>query len=72
MVPASVEIRRVYVTEGCIVCNLCEDTCPEVFTVTDETSVINDAAEQFYSEKAEAIVQSAEECPVEVIKIESE
>ena len=69
---ASVDIRRVYVIEGCIVCNLCEDTCPEVFTVTDETSIINDDAEQYYVHNADAIVQSAEECPVEVIKIESE
>ena len=65
-------IARVYVIDGCIVCNLCEDTCPEVFTVTDETSIINQSAEQFYAAKAEQITQAAEECPVEVIKIDAQ
>lgn len=30
-------ITRVWIEEGCIVCNACETTCPEVFHVTEDT-----------------------------------
>ncbi len=30
-------IARVWIEEGCIVCNACETTCPEVFHVTEDT-----------------------------------
>lgn len=30
-------ITRVWIEEGCIVCNACETACPEVFHVTEET-----------------------------------
>jgi len=33
-------IKRVWIEEGCIVCNACETTCPEVFSVTEETCKI--------------------------------
>jgi ferredoxin len=30
-------IKRVWIEEGCIVCNACETTCPEVFNVTEDS-----------------------------------
>ena len=33
-------IVKVWVEEGCTVCNECESSAPEVFHVNDETSVI--------------------------------
>lgn len=33
-------ITKVWIEEGCIVCNACETTCPEVFHVTEDTCVI--------------------------------
>lgn len=30
-------ISKVWIEEGCIVCNACETTCPEVFHVTEDT-----------------------------------
>ena len=30
-------ITRVWIEEGCIVCNACETTCPEVFNVTEDS-----------------------------------
>jgi ferredoxin len=30
-------VTRVWIEEGCIVCNACETTCPEVFNVTEES-----------------------------------
>ncbi|MHC5067773.1 MAG: ferredoxin [Planctomycetota bacterium] len=33
-------VTKVWIEEGCIVCNACETTCPEVFHVTEETCTI--------------------------------
>jgi len=33
-------ITKVWIEEGCIVCNACEAECPDVFLVTDTTCVI--------------------------------
>ncbi len=33
-------ITRVWIEEGCIVCNACETTCPEVFAVTEDSCKI--------------------------------
>ena len=33
-------ITKVWIEEGCIVCNACETACPEVFLVTEDTCVI--------------------------------
>lgn len=33
-------ITKVWIDEGCIVCNACETACPEVFNVTEDTCTI--------------------------------
>ena len=33
-------ITKVWIEEGCIVCNACENECGDVFKVTDTTCVI--------------------------------
>ena len=43
-------ITKVWIEDGCIVCNACETACPEVFRVTEDTchiraEVRNDGAE---------------------------
>ena len=64
-------IKKVWIEEGCIACNLCMDLAPEVFLVTGNDSCVvkPDAAQQF-GKRADAIKQAAADCPVEVIKIE--
>jgi ferredoxin len=59
-------IKRVWIEEGCIVCGLCEATAPEVFEMEDETAVVKEGVN--FEENEEAIKESAENCPVEVIK----
>ena len=59
-------ITKVWIEEGCTVCNLCEDTCPDVFEVTDETCLIKEGADLAANE--DDIIEAAEGCPVEVIK----
>ena len=61
------KIRRVWIEEGCIICNLCEETCPQVFHVTEDNCIVkSDAA---FDGLEERIRHAAYECPVEVIKI---
>ena len=61
-------IKKVWIEEGCTVCNLCEETCPEVFEVTDETCTVKEDAD--FGPHEDAIKEAAEDCPVEVIKYE--
>lgn len=61
-------IGKVWIEEGCIVCNACEDICPEVFSMTDDTAVVNEDAD--FDEFEEQIIEAAESCPTEVIKYE--
>ncbi|MBM4118246.1 ferredoxin [bacterium] len=61
-------ITKVWIEEGCTVCNLCSDTAPEVFDVNDETCTIREGVD--LSAFEEEIIQAAEECPVEIIKYE--
>lgn len=60
-------ITRVWIEPGCIVCKLCEETCPKVFTVTATECLVNPDADL---SDAERIRHAAEECPVDVIKYE--
>lgn len=60
-------IKKVWIEEGCTACGVCEDICPEVFTVEDEATVIEGAE---FGEFENEIIEAAESCPVEVIKYE--
>lgn len=61
-------IKRVRIEEGCTLCGLCEDACPEVFELGEESSLVKEDADLAANE--ECIRQAAEECPVEVIQFE--
>ena len=62
-------ISRVWIEDGCISCGLAEDTCPQVFNLSDNTS--NTAIEGADLSSFEAkIKEAAEDCPVDVIKYE--
>lgn len=58
-------ITKVWIEPGCIVCNACEDIYPEVFDVQADTCLIRPNAPLDNGLK---ILESAEACPVEVIK----
>lgn len=66
-------IQRVWIVEGCISCNLCEDLCPEVFEVpAGDTSRVKKGHERFLKEGGDAedkLREAVESCPVEVIQI---
>ncbi len=60
-------IKKVWIEEGCTVCGLCEELCPEVFEVDDE-AVVKDGAD--FESNEDGIKDAAENCPVEIIKFE--
>jgi len=61
-------ISKVWIEEGCIVCNACEDICPDVFEVTDDICIVKESED--YKNFEDGIIEAAESCPVEVIKYE--
>jgi len=68
-------IRKVWILEGCIACNLCQDLVPEVFEVpAGSTSRTRKGHEKLLcgeSEMDERIQEAVDSCPVEVIQVES-
>lgn len=79
-------VAKVWIDEDCITCDACQDICPEVFEVTDESSQILAAVRtdgvfdrnvggsplvgNLGAELGDIIIEAAEACPVEVIKFE--
>ncbi len=66
-------VTKVWIAPGCIVCDACETTCPEVFDVQETTCIIRPEAldAEFTKPITQSIIEAAEECPVEVIKFET-
>lgn len=61
---------KVSITEDCIACGLCVDTCPEVFEMGEEFAQV--LVEEVPPDHEEAVQQAAEECPTEAILVEEE
>jgi cytochrome b6-f complex iron-sulfur subunit len=67
------EIVKVWIEDGCIVCDACESDSPEVFEVLEETCIIRPAAAAaaFTQALTPSIIIAAEGCPTDVIKYET-
>jgi ferredoxin len=64
-------IAKVWIEEGCISCSLCMDIAPDVFLVEDgEDCQIRACASALFAQQDADIRLAAEDCPVEVIKVE--
>lgn len=79
-------VAKVWIDEDCITCDACQDICPEVFEVNDESSQILAAVRvdgtfdrnvggsplvgTLGADLGDIILEAAEACPVEVIKFE--
>lgn len=65
-------VTKVWIEPGCIVCDACENTAPDVFEVLEDTCIIRPAAlaSDFTKPRTESIKDAAAECPVDVIKYE--
>jgi ferredoxin len=64
------KIARVWIEQGCVICNACETTCPSVFTVSEETASIRPGGKQLFESLRDQIEEAHDGCCVEVIKIE--
>ncbi|MEM7309466.1 MAG: ferredoxin [Planctomycetota bacterium] len=68
-------IRRVWIEEGCISCNLCEDLAPEVFEVPPGSESKTRKKYERHLKSAdvqEKVQEAADSCPVEVIQVEKD
>src|SRR5438270_4475666 len=67
------EVVKVWIAPGCIVCDSCENDCPEVFDVQEQTCIIRPpaASADFLNPLTPSIIVAAEGCPVDVIKFET-
>jgi len=67
------EIVRVWIDDGCIICDACENAAPDVFQVADDSCTIRPEAldPEFLKTRTPQIADAALECPVEVIKYET-
>ena len=54
--------------ETCIGCELCAETCPEVFEMNDDKVCVK--VDEIPEDVAETCREAVENCPVEAIQIE--
>jgi cytochrome b6-f complex iron-sulfur subunit len=66
-------VTKVWIAPGCIVCDACENDCPEVFDVQEDTCLIRPPAMniEFLKPLTPSVQVAAEGCPVDVIKYET-
>jgi len=66
-------VTKVWIAPGCIVCDSCENDCPEVFDVQEQTCIIRPPAmsADFLKPLTPSIQVAAEGCPVDVIKFDT-
>ncbi len=74
--PRAMTIRKIWIEEACISCNLCEDLVPEVFEVpAGETCRPKKGYQKHLTGDPamdERIQEAADSCPVEVIQLEQD
>ena len=63
-------ITRVWIEEGCTMCGLCSDACPEVFELDEDADTAKVIAGANLNDNEETIKEAAEDCPEDVIKLE--
>ncbi len=68
------QVIKVWIEPGCIVCDACETASPTVFEVLEDSCIVRpDALDiEFTRPLTDSIVEAAEECPVDVIKYDTE
>ncbi len=60
-------ISKVVIEDGCTSCGLCEQICPEVFSMGSDKAEVKSGADLNANE--DKIREAADSCPVSVIKI---
>ncbi len=67
------EITKVWIEDGCIVCDACETESPTVFEVLEDSCIIRPSAQSpdFTKPLTPTIIDAADGCPVDVIHFET-
>lgn len=71
--PATMPISRIWIDEGCISCNLCEDLAPAIFEVpVGADCTVRRGYRAALGDEAviEQVEEAADSCPTEVIIVE--
>ena len=61
-------MRAIVDQDLCTGCEMCVDTCPDVFEITDDIATVK--VDEIPPDAIDCAQQAAEECPVEAITIE--
>ncbi len=61
-------MRAIVDQDLCTGCEMCVDTCPDVFEITDDIATAK--VDEIPPDAIDCAQQAAEECPVEAITIE--
>lgn len=61
---------KVRIEDTCTACGLCCDTCPQVFEMGPEMAQVKVVEGEVPPEFEQAVLQAADECPVEAIVVE--
>src|SRR3954465_5973770 len=66
-------VTKVWIAPGCIVCDACENDCPEGFDVQEDTCLLRPPGMKadFLAPLTPSIQIAAEGCPVDVIKYDT-
>jgi ferredoxin len=60
-------VSAVNILEGCTLCGVCEQICPEVFELAETTTLVKAGVDLNQYEKT--IREAADACPVSVIEV---
>jgi len=68
--PPDRRIAKVWIEDGCLICNACEATCPQVFKTLDDHAIVLAGSESSFVDCRDAIEQAAIGCCVAVIRVQ--
>ncbi len=58
---------KVKVTAECTSCELCVDSCPDVFEMGEDQAIVK--VDEVPADMQDAVQEAAESCPVEAIEV---
>lgn len=58
------------IADKCVGCRLCADTCPEVFTMSEETNTAVAVQGDVPGAAEQKVRDAAADCPTEAIRVE--
>ena len=60
-------VSKVTIEDGCTICGLCEQICPDIFSMGETSAAVKEGAN--YTEFESTLREAAGSCPVNVIEI---